>query len=138
VQGLPVVQTPVMGVSELISRFIIVSSRKFMKVYMKKFKRATLILVTASLLSVQVQAYANQARQENVQAPPVAAFAQTDIDTMFVQTDQPMQLAVLSQQEMKETEGAFLPALLAIVSIISAALNASAAGVILAANIPKL
>ncbi|MFZ1181243.1 MAG: hypothetical protein WAN92_07000 [Herbaspirillum sp.] len=111
---------------------------------MKKFKRATLILVTASLLSAQVQAqayaqaYANEVQQENVQALSVAAFTQTDIDTMFVQMDQPMQLAMLSQQEMKETEGAFLPAFLAIISIISAALNASAAGMLIAVNVPKL
>lgn len=71
---------------------------------MKQLKHAALALAMTGLLSAQAHA------SENLQAAqPVAAFSQTDINAMFEQAGQPMQLAALSQQEMKETEGAFGP-----------------------------
>jgi|SRR5580765_3339002 len=71
---------------------------------MNKFKHTALTLVATGLLSVQ--AHASEAHLQAIQ--PVAAFTQTDINTMFEQADKPMQLAALSAQEMRETEGAFL------------------------------
>ncbi|MDO5058195.1 MAG: hypothetical protein Q4E06_12875 [Lautropia sp.] len=38
----------------------------------------------------------------------MAAFSQQDINGLFDQADKPMQLAALSRQEMKETEGAWV------------------------------
>ncbi len=64
-------------------------------------------LAAAGLLSAQ--AHAGQAQAESLQALPVAAFSQTDINAMFEQAGQPMELAALSQLEMKETEGAAVP-----------------------------
>ncbi|MCW8198847.1 hypothetical protein D8B23_10520 [Verminephrobacter aporrectodeae subsp. tuberculatae] len=74
---------------------------------MKKFKHAALALATAGLLSAQ--AHAGETQVENRQALPVAAFSQADIDAMFEQADKPMQLAALSDRDMKETEGAIGP-----------------------------
>lgn len=73
---------------------------------MFKFKHATLALVTICLLSTQ--AHAGEAKAESPHAMPVAGFSQTDINSMFEQPGRPMQLAKLSGQEMKETEGAFV------------------------------
>jgi len=70
---------------------------------MRKLKHTALALAMAGLLSAQ----ANATQLENLQTLPVAAFSQTDINAMFEQTDKPMQLAALSRQEMKETEGAW-------------------------------
>lgn len=72
---------------------------------MSKFKHAALALAAASLMAVQAQATEVQA--QSPQAVPVATFSQADINTMFEQAGQPMQLAALSGQEMKETEGAW-------------------------------
>ncbi|NMG68792.1 hypothetical protein [Parazoarcus communis] len=77
---------------------------------MKQFKHAALTLVMAGLLSAQ--AHASEAQVQNLQAAqPIATFSQTDINAMFEQAGRPMQLAALSQQEMKETEGAWWPIL---------------------------
>lgn len=74
---------------------------------MKQIKHAALALAMVGMLSAQ--AHASEAQVQNLQAvQPVAAFSQTDINAMFEQTEQPMQLATLSQQEMKETEGAWV------------------------------
>lgn len=72
---------------------------------MSKFKHAALALAAASLMAVQAQATEVQA--QSPQAVPVATFSQADINTMFEQAGQPMQLAALSGQEMKDTEGAW-------------------------------
>jgi hypothetical protein len=72
---------------------------------MSKFKHAALALVAASLMAVQAQATEVQA--QSPQAVPVATFSQADINTMFEQAGKPMQLAALSGQEMKETEGSW-------------------------------
>ncbi len=74
---------------------------------MSKFKLAALALAAAGLLSAQAQA--GEAQVQSLQAMPVAAFSQSDIQGMFEQAGQPMELAALSGQEMQETEGAFLP-----------------------------
>ncbi|ENO94238.1 hypothetical protein C662_04588 [Thauera sp. 28] len=72
---------------------------------MKQFKHAAVALAMVGMLSAQ--ANASEVQVQNLQAAqPVAAFSQTDIDAMFEQAGQPMQLAALSQQEMRETEGA--------------------------------
>lgn len=72
---------------------------------MSKFKHAALGLAAAGLLSAQ--AHAGEAQVQSLQAMPVAPFSQSDISGMFDQAGQSMQLAALSGQEMKETEGAF-------------------------------
>jgi hypothetical protein len=53
--------------------------------------------------SLTVPAFANNAPV----AAPLPQFTTVDTQMLFEQDDQPMQLAALSQQEMKETEGAF-------------------------------
>ncbi|WP_449191552.1 hypothetical protein [Thauera sp.] len=74
---------------------------------MKQFKHAAVALAMVGMLSAQ--ANASEAQVQNLQAAqPIAAFSQTDIDAMFEQAGQPMQLAALSQQEMRETEGAWV------------------------------
>jgi hypothetical protein len=72
---------------------------------MSKFKHAALALAAASLMAVQ--AHATEVQAQSPQAMPVATFSQADINTMFDQAGQPMQLAALSGQEMKDTEGAW-------------------------------
>jgi len=52
------------------------------------------------------QAYAAEAQVAAIGAQPVAAFSQTDLQALFEQDAAPMQLAALSEQEMRETEGA--------------------------------
>ncbi|MDG3066177.1 hypothetical protein ACFQ4M_10685 [Thauera mechernichensis] len=75
---------------------------------MKQFKHAAVALAMVGMLSAQ--ANASEVQVQNLQAAqPIAAFSQTDIDAMFEQAGQPMQLAALSQQEMRETEGAVNP-----------------------------
>ncbi|MBA4262619.1 MAG: hypothetical protein C0443_11560 [Comamonadaceae bacterium] len=71
---------------------------------MSKFKHAALALAAAGLLSAQ--AHAGEAQVQDLQAVPVAAFSQSDIQSMFEQAGQPMEMAALSTAEMKETEGA--------------------------------
>jgi len=84
-----------------------------------QLKHTVLALAAAGMLTTQAyasemqveaaQTYASAALVESLQAvQPLAAFSQTDINAMFEQTDKPMQLAVLSPQEMKETEGAVI------------------------------
>jgi hypothetical protein len=60
------------------------------------------------------QAYAAEAQVEGIGAQPVAAFAETDLQALFEQDAKPMQLAALSEQEMRETDGAliFMPFLI--------------------------
>lgn len=72
---------------------------------MNKFKHAALALAAASLMTVQV--HATEVQAQSPQAVPVATFSQADIHTIFDQAEKPMQLAALSGQEMKDTEGAW-------------------------------
>lgn len=57
--------------------------------------------------SLAVPAFANDAPV----ATPLPQFTAADTQMLFEQDAKPMQLAALSQQEMKETEGALLPVL---------------------------
>lgn len=79
---------------------------------MKKLKQTVLILASAGMLSVQAHA-AELSVNTLPSQQSVAAFSQQDIQGLFDQTEQPMQLAALSRTEMKETEGTFIPAILA-------------------------
>lgn len=54
--------------------------------------------------SLSVPAFAN----EGTVATPLPQFTAADTQMLFEQDAKPMQLAVLSQQEMKETEGAVI------------------------------
>jgi hypothetical protein len=77
-----------------------------------QLKHTFVALAAAGLLSTQ--AYASEAQIEAAIQPaqPVAAFTDADLFALFGQDAQkPMQLAALSPQEMKETEGAVLPLL---------------------------
>ncbi len=73
-----------------------------------QLKHAVIALAAAGVLSTQ--AYAAEAQAEAVLQPaqPVAAFTEADMQALFDNAGQPMQLAALSQQEMRETEGAAL------------------------------
>jgi hypothetical protein len=75
-------------------------------VYIMQLKHTVLALAVAGMISGQ--AYAAEAQVEAVGARPVADFSQTDLQALFEQDAKPMQLAALSEQEMKETEGAWL------------------------------
>ena len=73
---------------------------------MNKFNHAALALAVACLMTAQAQA--TEVQTQSLQPMPVATFSQADINSMFEQSGQSMQLAALSEQEMRETEGAFL------------------------------
>lgn len=62
------------------------------------------LLASALALSVAMPAFANEAKPT---VAPIEQFTAADMQLMFEQDAQPMQLAALSQQEMKETEGAW-------------------------------
>ncbi len=72
-----------------------------------KVKKALVVLVAAGMLSAQ--AYATEAQVEAAIPPAqtAAVFTDADFQALFEPTDQPMQLAALSEQEMRETEGAW-------------------------------
>jgi hypothetical protein len=73
---------------------------------MSKFKHAALALAAASL--VTVSAHADDAQTQSPQVVSLATFSQTDLNKLFEQSGKPIQLAALSGQEMKETEGAWV------------------------------
>ncbi len=74
---------------------------------MQKLKQTGIALIVAGLLSAN--AWASEAAVEPVTAQPVAAFTDADLNALFEQeADKPMQLAALSGQEMRETEGAIV------------------------------
>jgi hypothetical protein len=73
---------------------------------MKQFKHAALAMAMASLLSAQAHASESQALKPEDAKPII--FSQTDANVIFDQTGKPMQLAALSQQEMKDTQGAWI------------------------------
>lgn len=74
---------------------------------MKKLKQTVLVLAAAGMLSVQAHAAESSVNSLPSQQP-MAAFSQQDVQGLFDQAEQPMQLAELSSAEMKETEGALL------------------------------
>lgn len=65
-----------------------------------KLNHAILALASAGLFSTQ--ACAKEADG------PLAAFTEADMSVLFVESDQPMQMAALSGEEMRETEGAWV------------------------------
>lgn len=73
-----------------------------------QLKHTILALAAAGMLSAQ--AYASEAQVQAVTQPaqPVATFTEADIGALFEQADKPMQLAALSEAEMRETEGAWV------------------------------
>jgi len=74
-----------------------------------QLKHTVIALAAAGMLSTQ--AYASEMQVDAALQPgeTVAAFTDADIQAMFEQeAGQPMQLAALSQQEMRETEGAWM------------------------------
>lgn len=71
-----------------------------------KLKHAALALAATAMLSAQAQA--SEAQVQTLQtAQPVVVFTDTDMRAMFEESGKPMQLAALSGQEMKETNGAY-------------------------------
>lgn len=69
-----------------------------------QLKHTMLALAAAGLLSTQ--AYASEAPIEALQPAQAAAFSEADLNALFDNAGKPMQLAALSGQEMRETEGA--------------------------------
>lgn len=74
-----------------------------------QLKHTVVALAVAGMLSTQ--AYAIEVQVEAGMQPEqaVATFTDTDLQALFEVADKPMQLAALSEQEMKETEGAWWP-----------------------------
>jgi len=72
-----------------------------------QLKHTVVALAAAGLLSTQAHASEMQVEAATQPAQAVAAFTDADIGALFEASDKPMQLAALSEQEMKETEGAF-------------------------------
>lgn len=69
---------------------------------MQKLKSG--VLVSILTIGIMTTAMANQNT-----AVPVQPFTDTDIQLIFKQDNQPMELAALSPKEMRETEGAVGP-----------------------------
>ena len=70
-------------------------------------KHTVVALAAAGLLSAQAHAGEMQVKAAIQPAQTVAAFTNADLQALFEASDKPMQLAALSQQEMRETEGAW-------------------------------
>lgn len=71
-----------------------------------KLKHVALSLAAAGMLSTQ--AYATEAQVEvTIQPAQHITFTEADVRAMFETSEKRMQLAALSPQEMKETEGAW-------------------------------
>jgi len=73
-----------------------------------QLKHTVVALAAAGMLSVQAHAGEMQVEAAIQPAQTVAAFTDADLQALFEASDKPMQLAALSQQEMRETEGAAL------------------------------
>jgi len=69
-------------------------------------KHTVVALAAAGLLSVQAHAGEMPVEAAIQPAQTAAAFTDADIGALFDNANQPMQLAALSPQEMRETEGA--------------------------------
>jgi hypothetical protein len=74
---------------------------------MSKLKKVAMALGIATLISAQ--AHANDGPSQNLAVTPAAVFSQAEIQAMFEQGSTPLQLAALSQREMRETEGEWIP-----------------------------
>lgn len=75
-------------------------------VYMNRLKSAALVLASIGMLSAQ--AHASERGIVSGSGYPTPAFSQSDINELFDNAGEPMQLASLSAKEMKETEGAWI------------------------------
>ena len=77
-------------------------------VYMSTIKRMVLVLAAVGMVSTQ--AYAGESAVSTAPlSPQLSTFSQDDINSMFEASGKPMQLAVLSTQEMEKTEGSVAP-----------------------------
>lgn len=75
---------------------------------MSTIKRMVLVLAAVGMVSTQ--AYAGETAVKTTPlSPQLSAFSQDDINSMFEVSGKPMQLAVLSTQEMEKTEGSVAP-----------------------------
>jgi len=74
-----------------------------------QLKHTVVALAAAGLLSVQAHAGEMPVEAAIQPAQTAAAFTDADLQALFEASDKPMQLAALSGQEMRETEGAWLP-----------------------------
>lgn len=77
-----------------------------------KAKNVVLVLAAAGLISTQAYA-ADAGTRSGIDGQGQAAFTEADTSSMFEQSGKPMQVASLSSQEMKSTEGAAVPWVLA-------------------------
>ena len=75
---------------------------------MNTIKRMALVLATVGMVSTQAYAGESAVKMTPL-SPQLSAFSQDDINSMFEASGKPMQLAALSTQEMKDTEGAWGP-----------------------------
>jgi len=73
-----------------------------------QLKQTVLTLALVGLFATQAHASEMQVEAAVQSVEPVAAFSDTDMQALFGTSDKPMQLAALPQQEMVETEGAWL------------------------------
>jgi hypothetical protein len=73
-----------------------------------KMKISAVALALTSLLSMKVHA-SELAEPSQLISKSAPAFSQADLHTLFGNLNQPVQLAVLSKLEMKQTEGAWVP-----------------------------
>lgn len=75
----------------------------------KHLKHAILAISLSGMIATH--AHAGDAPINTAIQPdaPAADFTKADLHVLFDHAGQPMQLAALSQQEMRETEGAWLP-----------------------------
>ncbi len=74
-----------------------------------QLKHVVVTLAAAGMLSAQASASETQVEAAIQPAQAAATFTDADISVLFEVSDQPMQLAALSEQEMRETEGAWWP-----------------------------
>jgi len=72
-------------------------------------KHTVVALAAAGLLSVQAHAGEMPVEAAIQPAQTAAAFTDADLQALFEASDEPMQLAALSGQEMRETAGALNP-----------------------------
>ncbi len=72
-----------------------------------QLKHTVLALAAAGVLSAQAHASEAQVEAAVLPSQTVTTFSEADLTALFESSDKPMQLAALSEVEMKETEGAF-------------------------------
>lgn len=73
---------------------------------MRNLKSIVVMLASVSLLSLQ--AHASDGKVKLLEGNSAMDFNHSDMSAIFENADQPMQVTILSKQEMKETEGALM------------------------------